>query len=69
MAARRRLDLELVRRGLVSSRTEAQSLIDDHRVLVNGAVAERSSRQVAAADQVTVSGPPPRFVGRGGLKL
>lgn len=38
-------------------------------MLVNGAVAEKASRQVAAGDQVVVSGPPPRFVGRGALKL
>src|SRR5690606_6719132 len=31
--------------------------------------AEKSSRQVASADQVVVSGPPARFVGRGALKL
>ena len=38
-------------------------------MLVNGAVAEKASRQVAAGDQVIVSGPPSRFVGRGALKL
>ena len=69
MSTRRRLDADLVRRGLVSSRTEAQHLIDEHRVLVNGAVAEKASRQVAPGDQLVVSGPPPRFVGRGALKL
>jgi len=53
----------------VGSRTEAQALIDERRVLVNGAVVEKASRQVAAGDQVHVKGPPPRFVGRGGLKL
>ena len=69
MSGRRRLDADLVRRGLASSRAEAQLLIDEHRVLVNGAVADKASRQVAAGDQLLVSGPPPRFVGRGGLKL
>ena len=69
MGPRRRLDADLVRRGLAAGRGEAQALIDEHRVLVNGAVAEKASRQIAPADQVTVSGPPPRFVGRGGLKL
>lgn len=69
MSSRRRLDAELVRRGLVSGRGEAQALIDAHRVLVNGAVAEKSARQIAPGDQVVISGPPPRFVGRGGLKL
>lgn len=69
MSARRRLDADLVRRGLVASRSEAQALIDERRVLVNGAVADKAARQVAPGDQVMLSGPPPRFVGRGGLKL
>ena len=69
MGVRRRLDLELVRRQLAGSRGESQELIDARRVLVNGAVAEKASRQVAAGDQLHVEGPPPRFVGRGALKL
>jgi 23S rRNA (cytidine1920-2'-O)/16S rRNA (cytidine1409-2'-O)-methyltransferase len=67
--SRRRLDAELVRRGLVASRADAQGLIDDHRVTVNGAVADKPARQVAPGDQLHVTGPPPRFVGRGALKL
>ena len=39
------------------------------RVLVNGAVADKAARLVAPGDAVVVSGPPPRFVGRGGEKL
>jgi 23S rRNA (cytidine1920-2'-O)/16S rRNA (cytidine1409-2'-O)-methyltransferase len=66
---RRRLDAELVRRHLVASRTEAQMLIEQHRVLVSGAVAAKSARLVAAGDPIEVVGPPPRFVGRGGFKL
>jgi len=69
MAPRRRLDAELVRRELAPSRTAAQALIDAKRVLVNGAVAEKSTRQVSPADQLLVEGPPARFVGRGALKL
>ena len=69
MSARRRLDADLVARGLVASRAEAQQLIDANRVLVNGAVADKPARMVAAADQLLISGPPARFVGRGGLKL
>lgn len=69
MNARRRLDADLVRRGLVDSRSTARDLIDQRRVLVNGAIAEKSSRQVAPGDQLLISGPPPRFVGRGALKL
>ena len=67
--ARRRLDADLVGRGLVASRSEAQALIDAKRVLVNGAVADKPARMVAASDQLLISGPPPPFVGRGGLKL
>ncbi len=59
----------MVRRGLSTSRTEAQELISRHRVLVNGSVADKPARQVAPADTVHVEGPPPRFVGRGGEKL
>lgn len=69
MAPRRRLDAELVRRDLVPSRAVAQQLIEADRVLVNGAVAAKASRQVAAADAVVVEGPPARFVGRGADKL
>jgi 23S rRNA (cytidine1920-2'-O)/16S rRNA (cytidine1409-2'-O)-methyltransferase len=69
MAARRRLDHELVRRGLAISRTDAQATVAAGRVLVNGAPAEKPARLVAAADAVVVTGPPPRFVGRGGEKL
>ncbi len=69
MGVRRRLDAELVRRDLVTSRTEAQALIEAHRVLVNGAVADKAARQVAPADQLLIDGPPAKFVGRGGHKL
>ncbi|MET0908648.1 MAG: TlyA family RNA methyltransferase [Ilumatobacteraceae bacterium] len=69
MAPRRRLDAELLRRQLVASRSEAQALIADHRVLVNGSVADKPARQVAAGDALVVAGPPARFVGRGAEKL
>jgi len=69
VATRRRLDAELVRRGLAVSRTEAAGAIDARRVLVNGTVADKSARLVAPGDAVTIEGPPPRFVGRGGDKL
>ena len=66
---RRRLDVELVSRGLAESRTHAQSLIEDGRVLVAGAPTDRAARLVAAGEPIRVIGPPPRFVGRGGEKL
>ncbi len=69
MSPRRRLDAELVRRGLAKSRLEARSLVESGRVLVGGAVAIKSARLVAAAEPVVVEGPPARYVGRGGEKL
>ena len=69
MAARRRLDAELLRRGLTDSRAQAQDLIADGRVLVNGATADKPARLVAPGDNLAVAGPPARFVGRGGEKL
>ena len=69
MAARRRLDVELVRRGLADSRTRAKDLVDDRRVRVNGAPADKAGRLVAPGDAIVVVGPPPRFVSRGGEKL
>jgi 23S rRNA (cytidine1920-2'-O)/16S rRNA (cytidine1409-2'-O)-methyltransferase len=54
---------------LVVSRRDATDLIDAGRVLVNGAIADKASRQVDPADNVLIDGPPPRFVSRGGEKL
>lgn len=69
MGARRRLDAELVRRSLVASRREAAELIDERRVLVNGAMADKPARMVDPGDAIVVQGEPPRFVSRGGEKL
>lgn len=69
MKPRRRIDIELVRRGLAETRAEAAALVADGRVLVNGAPTDKVSRQVDPADAVVVMGPAPRFVGRGGEKL
>ena len=65
---RRRLDAEMVRRGLCASRTDAARAIESGRVLVNGAIADKASRQVHAGDAVLVT-EPARFVSRGGEKL
>jgi 23S rRNA (cytidine1920-2'-O)/16S rRNA (cytidine1409-2'-O)-methyltransferase len=69
MTGRRRLDLELVRRGLVTSREQAQSAVAAGQVLVHGAIADKASRLVDRSDPLILAGPPPRFVSRGGLKL
>ena len=67
--ARRRLDLELLRRGLTESRQQARHLIDAGRVLVSNAPADKAGRLVAAGEPIRVLGPPARYVGRGGEKL
>ena len=69
MARRQRLDAELVRRHLVETRAEAARAIDALRVTVNGAVADKASRQVHAGDAILLAGDGPRFVSRGGEKL
>ncbi len=69
MAARRRLDAELVRRGLVTSRQQAQEAIESGRVLVGGAPAAKAARLVSPAEPVVLQGPGPAFVSRGGRKL
>jgi 23S rRNA (cytidine1920-2'-O)/16S rRNA (cytidine1409-2'-O)-methyltransferase len=66
---RRRLDVELVRRGLATSRTDAQDLIDSGRVTVGGGPAMKSARMVDAGEPVIVTRPANRFVSRGGEKL
>jgi len=66
---RRRVDRELVRRGLVASREEAQRVIELRRVQVDGAPVRKASTLVLPDQRLVVGGPPPRFVSRGGEKL
>ena len=67
--ARRRLDAELLRRGLAETREAAQLLVLSGQVTVGGAPADKSSRLVAADEPIVVLAPPPPFVSRGGEKL
>ena len=69
MSRRRRLDAELVRRGLVGSRTEAQQAVEAGLVTVDGAPALKSARQVDPGEAVTLLAPPRAHVSRGGEKL
>src|SRR5262245_65229059 len=71
MVTRRRLDAELVRRGLARPREQAASLVADGRVLVAGRAAGKSATQVAADDpiQVANAGHEPAYASRGGRKL
>jgi 23S rRNA (cytidine1920-2'-O)/16S rRNA (cytidine1409-2'-O)-methyltransferase len=66
---RRRLDAELVRRGLVPSRARAVEIIGAGRVTVSGASATTPARQVSPEEPVVVVGEAARFVSRGGEKL
>jgi 23S rRNA (cytidine1920-2'-O)/16S rRNA (cytidine1409-2'-O)-methyltransferase len=66
---RRRLDVELVRRGLVSSRARATAAVAEGRGTVSGAPAGSAARQVDEHEPIVVTGDPPRFVSRGGEKL
>lgn len=58
-----------MRRGLAASGERARADIAAGRVLVSGAVAAKAAHQVAPDQPIEVLGPPPRFVGRGGVKL
>jgi 23S rRNA (cytidine1920-2'-O)/16S rRNA (cytidine1409-2'-O)-methyltransferase len=68
-SVRRRLDVELVRRGLAGSRHQAQELIAAGRVTVGGGPALKASRLVGPGEPVLVTGTGARFVSRGGEKL
>ncbi len=59
----------MVRRKLVPSRESARREIEAGRVLVDGSFAAKPARMVDGAQSVTLTGPPPKYVGRGGEKL
>jgi 23S rRNA (cytidine1920-2'-O)/16S rRNA (cytidine1409-2'-O)-methyltransferase len=66
---KQRLDVVLVERGLVETRSKAQSLIMARRVLVNGQFVDKAGATVAAEDEVRVAELEHPWVGRGGMKL
>jgi 23S rRNA (cytidine1920-2'-O)/16S rRNA (cytidine1409-2'-O)-methyltransferase len=67
--SRQRLDVALVERGLVETRTKAQSLIMARRILVNGQHVDKAGATVAADDELAVEQLEHPWVGRGGMKL
>jgi 23S rRNA (cytidine1920-2'-O)/16S rRNA (cytidine1409-2'-O)-methyltransferase len=69
MTARRRLDAELVRRGLATSRTEAQAAVAAGVVTVSGHPVTKPASLVSADEPLHVTSPARRFVSRGGDKL
>ena len=67
---RRRLDAELVRRGLVSSREQGRAAIEGGRVSVSGVTATKAATQVDDAAPIKlVAEPGSDFVSRGAHKL
>lgn len=67
--ARRRLDAELVRRGLAESRAAAQQAVRAGHVTIRGAPATKTTTLVGAGDALAMAGPARPFVSRGGEKL
>lgn len=61
--------MEMVRRGLAASRSEARDAIDAGRVRVAGGVASKASSLVAPDEAVTLEGEARPYVSRGGEKL
>ena len=68
VAGRRRLDAELVRRGLAPSREQARRLVTEGQVLVGGSVADKAARQVLPSEDLQLLVRPP-YVSRAGGKL
>jgi 23S rRNA (cytidine1920-2'-O)/16S rRNA (cytidine1409-2'-O)-methyltransferase len=68
---RRRLDAELVHRGLARSRDHAQTLVEGGRVVLGGVVATKSATQVEPTSSIVVreGDDGPDYVSRGAHKL
>lgn len=67
---KKRLDVHMVEKGLVASRTRAQDLIKRGSVLVDGKAATTPSQNVDEKTQIEIQESElTRFVSRGGLKL
>lgn len=66
---RRRLDVEMVRRRLVESRTAAARAIREGQVVVTGTLEPKPATLVDTATPVRMAPTRPSYVSRGGLKL
>ena len=71
MARLRRLDAELVRRGLARSRQQAAELVTAGRVSVSGGLATKAATQVDPAVPIVITDDldDPGYASRGGHKL
>lgn len=66
---RRRLDVELVARGLARSRRQARELVDSSTVEVAGQPTTKPSQPVDEDTPIRLTAEPDRWVGRAALKL
>jgi 23S rRNA (cytidine1920-2'-O)/16S rRNA (cytidine1409-2'-O)-methyltransferase len=69
MAAKTRLDVALVERGLAETRAAAQRLVMAGLVFSNDKRLDKAGQGVAADTALEVRGQPHPYVSRGGLKL
>ena len=66
----RRIDSELVRRGLAKSRSAAASMIEEGRVKLDGQIVLKPARQMDPAQAIVVAASDdPEYVSRGAHKL
>lgn len=66
----RRIDSELVRRGLARSRVHAQEMISARRVLLDGEAVDKPARQMDPAQAIVITeNDDPDYVSRGAFKL
>jgi 23S rRNA (cytidine1920-2'-O)/16S rRNA (cytidine1409-2'-O)-methyltransferase len=68
-AARKRLDLLLVERGLAESQQKAQAIILAGEVRVNGLPVQKAGMAVVNDAQIDVKSRQSKYASRGGLKL
>jgi 23S rRNA (cytidine1920-2'-O)/16S rRNA (cytidine1409-2'-O)-methyltransferase len=68
-AAKERLDLIIVERGLVDSREKARAVILAGSVTVNGNRVDKAGMRVARDARITITRSPRPFASRGGTKL
>lgn len=64
-----RLDVMLVKKNIVTSRSKAQMEIKNNNVSVNGKVINKSSFLVSDSDNISINAEVLKYVSRGGLKL
>jgi 23S rRNA (cytidine1920-2'-O)/16S rRNA (cytidine1409-2'-O)-methyltransferase len=69
VTGRRRLDAEMVRRGLAGTRSEAALAIRAGKVRVAGRPTAKTGTLVAPSEAIGMAGPARRYVSRGGDKL